>query len=320
MPALLPIGTVLRSRYKINKIIFESMLVNVYYVVDLHFPEKGWVVREMQMVAVDSQDRLRSIKRFNQEASQISSLSHPYIATVVDYFTEGTNYYIVREFIHGNDLTTLLKMNQKPFLEHEVVAWAIQIADALTFLYSNKFSAVFFREFHMGNIMLSTNGSIKLIDLGLAGVFQTDSDTTNLNRLGSMDYASPEQFIGDGTFDSRSLVYSLGAFMYHALTSVNPASSPFELKPIHLLNPTLSGGVLDIIRKSTQIDSRLRYQSISDMKRDLISMLKSPRSSPVKTVDTKEKENPVSNWLLGVLLIIIMGTTLFLIYYYFLRP
>ncbi|MGV8119218.1 MAG: serine/threonine protein kinase [Candidatus Xenobiia bacterium LiM19] len=320
MPALLPIGTVLRSRYKINKIIFESMLVNVYYVVDLHFPEKGWVVREMQMVAVDSQDRARSIKRFNQEASQISSLSHPYIATVVDYFTEGTNYYIVREFIHGNDLITLLKMNQKPFLEHEVVAWAVQIADALSFLYSNKFSAVFFREFHMGNIMLSTNGSIKLIDLGLAGVFQTDSDSTNLNRLGSMDYASPEQFIGDGTFDSRSLVYSLGAFMYHALTSVNPASSPFELKPIHLLNPTLSGGVLDVIRKSTQIDSKLRYQSISDMKRDLISMLKSPRSSPVKTVDTKEKENPISNWLLGVLLIIIMGTTLFLIYYYFLRP
>jgi serine/threonine-protein kinase len=328
MPPQLQMGTILRGRYRILKVIFETMLVNVYYVNDLHMPDKAWVVREMQMIAIDNTDRSRVIKKFYAEASRISSISHPYIGTVVDFFAEGTNFYIVREYIHGADLATILKRNQRPFLESDVVLWSAQLAEALSFLYTSKFPAIFFREFHMSNIICTAAGSVKLIDLGLAGIFQTENDSDNMNRLGSTDYAPPEQFTEEGTFDLRSLVYTLGAFMYHAVTNVNPATSPFALKPLNLLNPTLSSVIQDIINKSTDIDPRRRYQTLNDMRKDLLALLKNPKLATVKIEkekprnNGKDKENEGGplNWILGVILVLVMGTILFLIYYFLLKP
>jgi serine/threonine protein kinase len=320
MPPLLPLDGILRARYKIAKVIWETILVNIYYVRDLHMPEKSWIVREMQMIAVDNSDRSKIIRNFNNEAQRISSVNHPYIATVVDFFSEGTNFYVVREYIPGTDLVTLLKKNQKPFNETDVIGWAIQIAEALSFLYSSKFPALFFREFSMQNIIVMNNGGIKLIDLGLAGCFQTESATEGLSRMGSMDYAPPEQFSEEGFFDIRSLVYSLGAFMYHCLTNVNPASSPFDLKPMNILNPVLTSGIQDVVNKATQNNPEMRYQNLNDIRRDLVALLKAPKLSPVKIEKDKENESSLLNWILGILLTITMGVILFLIYHYFLKP
>jgi serine/threonine protein kinase len=317
-------GTILRGRYRIIKVIFETMLVNVYYVNDLHLPEKAWVVREMQTIAIDNAERSRVIKKFYAEASRISAITHPYIGTVVDFFAEGTNFYIVREYIHGADLATILKRNQRPFIESDVILWSAQLSEALSFLYASKFPAIFFREFHMSNIICTAAGSIKLIDLGLASIFQTETDTDNLNRLGSSDYAPPEQFAEDGTFDMRSLVYTLGAFMYHTVTNVNPATSPFALKPLNLLNPTLSPPLQEIINKATEIDPKKRYQALNDMRKDLLSLLKNPKMAVARAEKERGKDKGndggLLNWLLGFVLIFIMGTILFLIYYFLLKP
>ncbi|MDQ7823140.1 MAG: serine/threonine-protein kinase [Candidatus Eremiobacteraeota bacterium] len=321
MPPLQSIGTTLRSRYRIDKVLFETKLINIYFVNDLHMAGKSWVLREMQMVAIDSHERSRTIRKFQQEASEIAAISHPVIATVVDFFVEGSNLYIVRDYVPGNDLASLSKINQRPFTEIEVLTWSVQLAEALSFFFGKKMPAIFFREFHMGNIIDTGNAGIKLIDLGLARIFQTESDTENLSRLGSMEYASPEQFSEDAAFDIRSLVYSLGAFMYHALTNVNPSSSPFDLKPISLLNPMISKSVQDIINRATEIDPKKRYQTLNDMKRDLLQVLKSLRvetAAPAKESPTAK--GALLNWLLGILLAVIIGAVLFLAYYFFVKP
>lgn len=312
MPQVLSIGTIIRSRYKVAQVIWEAQLINVYYVQDLHMPGKSWVVREMQMVAVDEQDINKIISNFQQEAHQLSSLSHPSLATVIDFFQEGKNLYIVREYVNGMDLYSLIMKNQKPFSEAEVIMWSVELADVLAYLYSKRLPAIFFREFNVKNMIRTADGSIKLIDLGLAKVFQIKEDEESSKRMGSLDYAAPEQFTVGGAFESRSLVYSLGAFMYHALTTVNPASSPFDLKPINILNPTLSKKTQELIRIATSINPKNRYQSLYEMKKELTGIARNPRSFLESGIELRE--NGILNWILGIIALLALGTLIYLLF------
>jgi serine/threonine-protein kinase len=320
MPDLIPLGTVLRARYKIDSILYQSKLSNVYYVSDLHMPGKVWVIKELQPIAADPVDRNRTLVQFHAEALNISSLSHPHFAQLMDFFVEGSNMYIVREYIHGTDLGSIMSKMSTPFDEKSVVTWGIQLADTLGYLYGKKLPAVFFREFHIGNIILSTQGGVKIIDLGLARMFQTGADAEVMKRMSSADYASPEQFDEIGAFDQRSLVYNLGAILYHLLTRKNPGTTPFKLAPAQTVNPSLSRGLVEIIRKATEIDPKDRYQSLIEMKRDLMSLSKYPEIFATRSPVASEKEDELQNWLLGVFLVIIIGSILLLVYFFFLKP
>jgi tetratricopeptide (TPR) repeat protein len=115
-----------------------------------------------------------------------------------------------------------------------------------------------------GNVMLRPDGNLTLIDFGTAREFKARNiaDTTCLGTIG---YAAPEQFGGQGQTDARTDIYGLGATLYHLVTGLNPSEPPYEIRPIRELDPTLSGGLEKIILKCVQKNPDDRYQSAEEL-------------------------------------------------------
>ncbi|MCE1248404.1 MAG: serine/threonine protein kinase [Firmicutes bacterium] len=295
----LTIGNVLRNRYRISRVLYQSPLTNVYVVEDVHLRGNVWAVKEMKFLAMDSFERQKIIAQFEQEVMKMTELAHPNYAKVIDFFVEGQNLYIIREFIPAYDVDTIMRKTTGMMRERDVVSWGIQLADVLNYLYNKKFPAIFFREFSLPNILINSDGNVSIIDLGLARVFQTDNDPGRNLNVGPIDYPCPEQFDENGVFDQRTLVYSLGSVLYHMMTKKNPGQMMFKLTPIEELNPEVSKAFKVIIKKSTEIDPRLRYQTLHDMKRDLQSALKSPEMKIVEPLEKprkRQEKNSPANW------------------------
>ncbi|MFH0803041.1 MAG: serine/threonine-protein kinase [bacterium] len=313
------VGMILRSRYKIARIIYQSQMFNVYYVEDLHLKGKVWAIKEMKMVAVDPQEKNRIMSQFHAEALNLTALSHPNIAKVVDFFIDSNSLYIVREYAPAVDLGNVIKKD--PIEEKEVLSWGIQMADALNYLFSRKMPAVFFRELNLGNILVSGQGNITLIDLGLARLFQTRQDLEAIKRTGSMDYAAPEQFSEEGIFDMRTLVYNLGAILFHCLTKVNPASTPFNLPAPQSLRPEVSDKFNQIILKATRYDPRERYPNLQEMVKDLKGAMEQYQSPDSVQSWVQRKKNPAAaNFFLWLLVLATGTAAVWLFYYFILRP
>jgi serine/threonine protein kinase len=317
MQTVLAVGAILRGRYKISKILSTSRLSNVYMVEDTHFPENVWAIKEMHLMAVNQAERNKRISQFYAEALNISSLTHPNLAKVVDFFVEGNNLYLVREYVYGTDLETILNSRRNPLPESDAINVLVQVSDIFTYLFGKKLPPIFFREFKLSNIIAAPNGSVKLVDLGMARFFHLEYSTGVGMRLGSTDYASPEQFEESGHFDSRSLVYTLGALLYHLLGKRNPGASPFDLTPLGSINPTVSKTTQAIVRKATQREAKLRFQSPDEMKRALRAALRGQSDRSLEALITKEKELPSLNLNvpLAILVSFILGSGMLGAYY-----
>lgn len=342
VPPTIPKGAVLRNRYRITQLLHQSRHADVYLVDDQHLKDRVWAVRVMQIYTTDPYERGRIVQEFTAEAQRLSVLEHPNLAKVVDYFVEGNNLYIVREFVQGTDLEGMLGGRTMPFTDREALLAVSQILDAVTYLVGRKVPAIFFRELTAHKIILCKNGQVKLLDLGLAGAFQPN-DRDAMMRVGSLDYASPEQFSEDGAFDQRSLVYSAGAILYHMLTKRNPALSPFALDPVEEVNPHVSSSVEEIVHRSTENDPRGRYGSLTDLRKAMQNAMKSPGSTarararakpsdgwqvemrsrtPLPVDDDDEatiQDGSIWHWILVAVLVSLMSGALLAIYYYFFR-
>lgn len=335
MPPTIPAGVVLRARYRVVRLLHQSRHANVYMVEDQHLKGHVWAVREMQLVAADPFERNRIAQQFHQEAQQLSLLSHPNLAKVVDFFAEGTSLYIVREYVHGNDLGQLLQSRTMPLPEKEALQSTLQVLEALIHVHGRKMPAIFYRELAARNIIILKAGEVKLLDLGLARVFHPVGDSDAVARAGSLDYAAPEQFSENGNFDQRSLVYSVGALLYHMLTRRNPSLTPFALEPVEDINPTITVATEEIVHRATEEDPRDRYGSLADLRKAVVAALKAPMppARGTRTVkktaagweagalaaDDESYDGSIWNWVLAFFMLSLMTGALVAIYYYFFR-
>ncbi|MCQ2736616.1 MAG: serine/threonine protein kinase [bacterium] len=310
-------GSVLKSRYKIEKVIYEGSRVNIYYGIDMHMPGKFWAVREMQIGAGSPAERASLTNKFLKEAASLSLISHPAAAKVIDFFSEGEYIYIVREFIPGTDLSSLMETRGEPFSEEQAVNWGLQLADFFHYLSQKKFPPVFYKEFNMGNLLVNQKSELKLTDFGLARIFYGDTGLGNIAHLGACEYAAPEQYAEHPSFDMRSLVYILGAFLYHAVTNVIPSPDPREFRSVKFYNPSISPALGGIIKKAIDPSPSRRYQSLNEMKRHLASCLQANKgkSRGEYSLDGGNAGNAIFVTLAAVLLCLIG----FIAYYFFLR-
>ena len=326
MSSILSSGSILKSRYKIERTIYEAPIVNIYYSQDLHMPGRFWAIREMQTVSNNPIERMSIANKFLKESSILSRLSHPVFAKVIDFFVDGIYLYIVRDFIPGADLSSLLESRTEPFLEEQVLNWGLQLADFFMYLTSQKIPPVFFKEFNMGNIILTPNSEIKITDMGLARLFYDDSALDAIGALGANEYAAPEQYDAENpNFDSRSLVFSLAAFMYHALTKVNPTVSFAEHKPImpvDALNPSVSSNLREILKKALELNPIKRFSSITEMKKQIASCIKpkhKSKTSPKTKISKYSEPSSSGNNFFVILTVVLTVIICFLGYYFFFR-
>ncbi len=275
----LPPGSLLEGRYRILDVLGSGGMSTVYKAQDLRFPHVARLcaIKEMSNTILDPRLRQQALANFEREASLLATLSHPAIPQVYDYFTEGEHSYLVMEFIPGKDLETLLEEMEGFPPEEEVVRWALQICDVLAYLHKHKPHPIVFRDMKPSNIMLDDQGRIRLVDFGIAKVFQTQQRGT---MVGTEGYAPPEQYRGIAT--PQGDIYALGATLHHLLTKQDPRLEPpfsFRERPIQAVNPLVSDELVAIINKALEYDAERRFASVEELRHALLRLPSARRPS-----------------------------------------
>jgi len=207
---------------------------------------------------------------FEREANILASLSHPGIVQIYDFFSEGDRSYLVIEYVDGKDLEAVLAETEGFLAETQVVHWAIQVCEVLSYLHSHQPRPIVFRDIKPANIMLDSHGRIRLLDFGIAKIFQSGQKGT---MIGTEGYTPQEQY--GGIAEPRVDIYALGATLHHLLSKQDPRLEPpfsFHERPIHKTNPTVSRELTDIINRALEYDPNDRYGSAEEMQRALMSL------------------------------------------------
>jgi len=279
----LPLGTVLRSRYKIVELVGQGGMGAVYRAEDLRLEGRQCAIKEVGLdIEASPSLQAQAREQFHREASVLARLDHPNLPKVSDYFSEGDRDYLVMDFVSGRNLKEIVDeaRRQGRFLEEkQVLAWAEQLCDALEYLHSQD-PPVLHRDIKPANIKLTPGGIIKLVDFGLVKLLVPDDarTITILQGRGTVQYTPLEQYGGDtGHTDVRSDIYALGATLYHLLTNHPPADAkqrflkPDSLIPPRSLNPNLSPRVERAILWAMEMHPDDRPASVAELRKELFA-------------------------------------------------
>jgi len=243
MPTPLKIGEVLRSRYKVRRILGHGGMGSIYLADDLRLEGRQCALKEVEHDRSLPDDMLRQTReQFQREATVLARLDHPNLPKVSDFFSVSGRDYLVMDYVPGKDLRTIMleaRQNGTFLPEQDVLSWASQLADALTYLHNQK-PTILHRDIKPSNLKLTPNGLLKLVDFGLVKVLASDEMTiTILQGRGTALYTPLEQYGGDtGHTDVRSDVFAFGATLYHLLTNLPPVEARERfLNPDSLLPP-----------------------------------------------------------------------------------
>lgn len=265
-------GTTLQNRYLIMGVLGVGGMGAVYKARDLHFPgvTKVVAVKEMINPTGDPSMRQMVIRNFEREANLLATLSHPAIPKIYDLFAHEEHSYLVMELINGKDLEAIL--NDTPgFLPIEqVIEWAVQLCEVLTYLHSHQPAPIVFRDMKPSNVMIDHHGHVRLIDFGIAKGFQVGQRGT---MIGTEGYSPPEQYRGEA--GPLGDVYALGATLHHLFTKRDPRLEPpfsFSERPIRAINPGATEALEAIVNKALGYNPPDRFPSVEAMKQALTAL------------------------------------------------
>jgi eukaryotic-like serine/threonine-protein kinase len=251
----------------------------VYAARDLRFRhvERLCAVKEMHVAAPDDRTRMLRIANFEREAAMLATLSHSAIPKIFDFFSDGGLIYLVLEFIDGQDLESVIDKSTGPIAEDTLIDWSLQILDVLAYLHEHQPEPIVFRDMKPSNIMLRPDGSVVLIDFGIARTFQPMQRGT---MIGTEGYAPPEQY--RGIAEPRGDIYALGATLHHLATGSDPRSETpftFDQRQPRELNPELSEGFEAIINRALSYSAADRFPSAAAMTQALQALNPSKRAA-----------------------------------------
>ncbi len=261
------------------------------------------------------------ISRFEQEAKAISALNHPNIATIHDIDEAGGKKFLVLEFISGGtlkDKITRLSSEGKELTFAEVIDNGIQIAEGLAHAHKHH---IIHRDMKSDNLMLTSEGTVKITDFGLAKLRNSRELTRSGSTVGTVAYMAPEVIQG-GEADARSDIFSLGIVLFQMVTGRTPFRGEHEAAvmysianeeptPLKLLRSNVPEALDQIITKCLQKDNLLRYQSASDIVIALRT-LQNETTSVVKTVVVHQHTKLPWMFAAGLLILGVIGVYLFI--------
>jgi serine/threonine protein kinase len=276
---------ILSDRYKLISPLQKGGMGELYAALDQRL-NCICAVKLLYFDSLSDEEKDYRVTRFKSEVEILARLRHPALPHVLDYFIEDDKYYLVMDYIPGNDLLTIMERERKRSLEEErVITWALTLCDVLNYLHSNK-PQIIYRDLKPDNVMLrARDNQIILIDFGTAKA--TDRQTRRQTAIGTVGYAPPEQY--SGIQDVRSDIYSLGATIYHLVTGTMPVM-PFEFKPVRRVNSSVSTKLEAVLIKALKKDLEDRYQTAKELKSDLMSVISMEEEKPVVIRPPKEEK------------------------------
>ena len=273
------LGTRLEGRYLIEQPLGAGGMANVY---------KGQDVTNGRPVAIkvlrqEFMDNADLVRRFKNEAKAVSLLDHPNITKVYDVGVGDQLQYIVMEYIDGITLKEYMEYRNRPLTYKETLHFVTQVLAALQHAHDK---GIVHRDIKPQNIMLLADGSIKVMDFGIARFSRSENQTITDKAIGSVHYISPEQAKGNAT-DVRADIYSVGVMMYEMLSGHLPfeSDSPVsvaikqiseEAKPLRELNPSVPPALEAIIARAMAKEPRDRYPSAREMMAELEEFRRNP--------------------------------------------
>ena len=223
------IGKRLDGRYEITELIGQGGMANVYKATDV-LDNRIVAVKILKREFSESDEFLR---RFRNESKAIAVLSHPNIVKIYDMGFSEKLQYIVMEYIDGITLKEYID-SERVLNWKDAVHFIIQILRALQHAHNR---GIVHRDIKPQNIMLLTDGTIKVMDFGIAKFAREESMTATDQAIGTVHYISPEQARGDVT-DEKSDIYSVGVMFYEMLTGQKPfdTDNPVSIAVMHIKN------------------------------------------------------------------------------------
>lgn len=297
-------GIVLGERYQIISRVGSGGMADVYKAKD----QKLDRLVAVKVLKPEFREDTNFVAKFGKEAQAAAGLSHPNVVNVFDVGEDRGLYYIVMELVEGITLKAYITRKGKLSVK-EATSIAIQVSLGLEAAHNR---GIVHRDVKPQNIIISTDGKVKLSDFGIAKA--TNSNTITANVMGSVHYSSPEQVRG-GASDARSDIYSLGITMYEMVTGRVPYDGDTtvavaikhlqeEMVPPSRYTPDIPYSMEQIILKCTQKNPDRRYQNmaqlIEDLKRSLLDpqgnfVNLSPLSAHAQTVQVTDSDRKQLN-------------------------
>jgi formylglycine-generating enzyme required for sulfatase activity len=298
---MLPEGSTLQPdhRYEIHRVLSEGGMGVIYQATDLNmrapvvikesrFNDKQFLRQLFPGLAEAQLRRQVDLWRaaFDREARLLFGLRHNALPRSLNYFElEYGNQFLVMELIPGKDLSDLLEERYKaghgPFPVAQVLDWADQLLDVLSYLHMEFPEPIIHRDIKPQNLKRTPKGQIILLDFGLAkGSTPEMSTVGNRSMPGhTLSYAAPEQIGGEGT-DARSDIYSLGVTLYQLMTGEIPPNAvvrtnalarsrkgnPDPIEPAHEINSGIAEEISQVIHRAIELLPDHRFDSVNQMR------------------------------------------------------
>ena len=273
------INSIFQGKYKIIKQLGRGGMGSVYLARNINLGNSFWAIKKIKKAG--SQIDVKA------EQKILTELNHPSIIKIIDV-AEDLNYiYLIEEYVDGCTLLEAIHTKDEngktigpnAVDEDVIIEWAKQIVEALDYLHTRKPYPIIYRDLKLDNIMLDSNGKIKIIDFGIAKQHEGLGIKESANALTYL-YASPEQE-SRGEFNFTTDIYSLGVVLYIlALGKKIKIAEVFNkrakkkvkkllVQPMRELNPNLSIGLTTIIEKCLEQHPEKRYQNTKELLKDL---------------------------------------------------
>jgi eukaryotic-like serine/threonine-protein kinase len=268
-------GTVLSGRYLLDQKLGSGGMSTVYLAKDETL--QRWVAAKVLHREIS--DQPDQIERFRREARAVAQVSHPNVVAVIDAGEDGGRPYIVFEYCDGETLKQRIdRMGKLPL--DEAAAYAIEVGRGLQAAHARR---LVHRDVKPQNVLIDSEGRAKVTDFGIARELEQDGLTKTGRVLGTTDYVSPEQAMGQPV-DDRSDIYSLGVLLYEMLTGDVPFKAETvvgvamkhvneQIPDVQRQRPEVSSALAAVIERATEKKPEKRYPEMATMLTDLENAL-----------------------------------------------
>jgi serine/threonine-protein kinase len=272
------IGKRLDGRYELLELIGVGGMADIYKARDM-VEDKIVAAKILKNELAESEDFLR---RFRNESKAIALLSHPNIVKIFDVGFNDKVQFIVMEYIDGITLTEYIE-RQGVLKWRDALHFVTQILRALQHAHDR---GIVHRDIKSQNVMLLSDGTIKVMDFGIARFNRETDKTISEKAIGSVHYISPEQARGEAT-DEKSDIYSVGVMLFEMLTGRKPfdGDNPVSIALMHMqaqpkkptdINSSIPDGLEEITLKAMQKEPNKRYQTAGELITDIEEFKKNP--------------------------------------------
>lgn len=257
---MLNIGYILDGKYEVIKILGKGGMGTVYLCKNIRL-DNLWAIKEVKKDSKNNRDILL-------EPNILKNLKHPGIPRIVDIFYEKNNFYMVQDYIEGQTLKEHMK--EKGFIGSEnICKIVLSICDIIAYLHSLN-PPIIYRDLKPSNIMITPDEKVFLIDFGISEMYKV-YDKNHTICMGSKGYAAPEQY-GFGQSSKQTDIYGIGMIMYFMAT-VRDSYTGLEPLIDYNYDKNIDNDLKKIIQKCVQIHVENRYESIENLKNEIIEFL-----------------------------------------------